>query len=58
MKNLSKSNSIKLIELDRIETYQKNYEFEINQILVDIVSLVKNVFDENLEELDIDIFEP
>lgn len=43
--------------LDEVETYQKNYNFDSKNLLVEIKQIIRRVFEENIEELEIIITE-
>lgn len=55
---ICKSNSFVKLSLDEIETYQKDYEFKDSELAEDIDMILTEVFDENVEIIELDIFEP
>lgn len=57
MSKLSVSNSIKEIKLDEIETYQKSYSFTDVNLIEDVKQIIKMVYGEDIEELEIEIHE-
>ena len=58
MEDISKSSGISKIEIDEIETYQKYYSLNVEELYRDIENILTIVFEENIEELELDIFEP
>ena len=57
MSKLCVSNMIKEIKLDKIETYQKNYSFADKGLIEDVEHIIKMVYGEEKEELEIEINE-
>ena len=57
MLSISTTLSIKMIVWDGIETYTKFYQYDDNSILEDVIYIAQQVYDANIEELDIDITE-
>lgn len=58
MRDLYKNNSIEKLSLDNIETYQKSYKIDTEQIFLDLILIIENVFEENIDEIELSIFEP
>lgn len=58
MLDLCENNSIQKLMWDDIETYQKNYQIDEDQIYIDLEMIITRVFEENMEKLELDIFEP
>ena len=46
-----------MVVWDGIETYHKLYHYDNNSILEDVIHIAEQVYDANIEELDIDITE-
>ena len=46
-----------MIVWDGVETYTKFYQYDDNSILEDVIYIAQQVYDANIEELDIDITE-
>lgn len=57
MDRLCDSDMFTRLVLDDIETYQKNYHFTDSALLKDIKKIVEWVYDENMEEVDLNISE-
>ena len=57
MSKISKDLDIQELKLDHIETYQKEYAFNEIELTQDIEMVISNVYKQNIEELDIDIYE-
>ena len=57
MLSISTTLSIKMIVWDGVETYTKFYQYDDNSILEDVIYIAQQVYDANIEELDIDITE-
>ena len=57
MSSICKEKMIKIFQLDGIETYQKNYEFSDDSLFKDVELILKSVYEENIEELEIEISE-
>jgi hypothetical protein len=58
MNRLTKNLDFKFITLDNIETYQKEYSWNSDELKLDIKKIILEVFEENIEEVEIEIFEP
>ncbi len=57
MSKISTSKMMKEFKLDEIETYQKSYAFTDNVLIEDVIQIIKLVYGEEKEELEIEIHE-
>lgn len=57
MDEISKSTGINKVVIDKIETYQKSYALNDKTLFKEIKYIIETVFEENLDELELDIFE-
>lgn len=57
MTSVCKSRLVEKLELDGIETYQKDYQISVSSLYEDVIYILQLVYEENIEELEIQINE-
>ena len=58
MSKLNETMELDLIQLDEIDTYQKYYSWNATELENDVLRIISKTYDENKDEIEIDIFEP
>lgn len=56
--NLNDTMELNFIQLDEIDTYQKYYSWNTTELENDVLRIISQTYDENKDEIEIDIFEP
>lgn len=58
MAKLNETMELDFIQLDEIDTYQKYYSWDATELENDVMRIISKTYDENKDEIEIDIFEP
>lgn len=58
MSILNETMKLDFIQLDEIDTYQKYYSWNATELENDVLRIILKTYDENKDEIEIDIFEP
>lgn len=57
MSQISEEKQIRAFKWDGIDTYQKQYATNDQQLYIDVKQIAQDVYHENIEDLELDIFE-